>query len=358
MSSGLPTTPRTAAATTAAVLAALAVAPAVLPEFWLTNILDRALIYGIIALSLTFLAHYGGFVSLAQMAIAGVAGYTLAITVPEAIPASRLGLTLSYAAAVPLALLASTVAGLVVGAIAVRTREVYLLMITLAIAVSFYYGVQTNLEYLNGYEGIRNVLGPQVLGLPFRDPLVFHGVTLATAALLYGAVLYVAGSPFGLVLQGIRDNARRMSALGYHVALHRIAAFGLAGLIAGCGGILSTIYNIGISPGQVSTHATIGILIMAVVGGLGHPVGAFVGALIFTLVDTFSASIYDRDRFNTLIGAVFLVIVLVSPDGVVGAVARGRALAQRLAAQGRAAWQRTGRKREALVSPAHPSTDS
>lgn len=358
MSSGLPTTPRAAAATTAAVLAVLAVAPAVLPEFWLTNILDRALIYGIIALSLTFLAHYGGFVSLAQMAIAGVAGYTLAITVPEAIPASRLGLSLSYAAAVPLALLASTVAGLVVGAIAVRTREVYLLMITLAIAVSFYYGVQTNLEYLNGYEGIRNVLGPQVLGLPFRDPLVFHGVTLATAALLYGAVLYVAGSPFGLALQGIRDNARRMSALGYHVALHRIAAFGLAGLIAGCGGILSTIYNIGISPGQVSTHATIGILIMAVVGGLGHPVGAFVGALIFTLVDTFSASIYDRDRFNTLIGFVFLAIVLVSPDGVVGLSGRGRAAARRLAALGSAAWKHSGRKRGALVSPAHPSTDS
>lgn len=355
---GLKNTPRTAAATTAAVLAALAVAPAVLPGFWVTNILDRALIYGIIALSLTFLAHYGGFVSLAQMAIAGVAGYTVAITVPEAIPGSRLGLSLSYAVAVPLALLASTVAGLLVGAIAVRTREVYLLMITLAIAVSFYYGVQTNLEYLNGYEGIRNVLGPQVLGLPFRDPLVFHAVTLATAALLYGAVLYLAGSPFGLVLQGIRDNARRMSALGYHVALHRIAAFGVAGLIAGCGGILSTIYNIGISPGQVSTHATIGILIMAVVGGLGHPVGAFVGALIFTLVDTFSASIYDRDRFNTLIGAVFLAIVLVSPDGVVGLSARGRAAARRLAALGGAAWTHSGRKRGALVSPAHPSTDS
>lgn len=358
MSSGATNTPRAAAVTTAAVLVALAVAPAVLPGFWVTNILDRALIYGIIALSLTFLAHYGGFVSLAQMAIAGVAGYTVAITVPEAIPASRLGLSLSYAVAVPLALLASTVAGLLVGAIAVRTREVYLLMITLAIAVSFYYGVQTNLEYLNGYEGIRNVLGPQVLGLPFRDPLVFHGVTLATAALLYGAVLYVAGSPFGLVLQGIRDNARRMSALGYHVALHRIAAFGVAGLIAGCGGILSTIYNIGISPGQVSTHATIGILIMAVVGGLGHPVGAFVGALIFTLVDTFSASIYDRDRFNTLIGFVFLAIVLVSPDGVVGLSARGRAAARRLAALGSAAWKHSGRKRGALVSPAHPSTDS
>ena len=109
--SSSPNPRRAAAIATGAVLAVLAFAPAVFPEFWLTNIIDRALIYGVIALSLTFLAHYGGFVSLAQMAIAGIAGYTIAITVPEAIPANRLGLSLSYAAAVPLALLASTVAG-------------------------------------------------------------------------------------------------------------------------------------------------------------------------------------------------------------------------------------------------------
>ena len=104
------------------------------------------MVYGIIALSLTFLARYGGFISLAQMVVAGVAGYTLAITVPDAIPAN--GVRLPYAPAIPLALSIATVAGLLIGAIAVRTREIYLLMITLAIAVGFYYFVQTNLEYL------------------------------------------------------------------------------------------------------------------------------------------------------------------------------------------------------------------
>lgn len=307
---------------TAAALAALAAAPFVLPAFWTTNILDRALVYGIIAMSLTFLAHYGGFVSLAQMAVAGVAGYTIAVTVPDAIPANDVGLP--YAAAIPLALAASALAGLLIGAIAVRTREIYLLMITLAIAVSFYFLVQTNLEYLNGYEGIRNILGPTLFGVPFRDLYLFHYATLSTVALLYGLALYIVRSPFGLVLQGIRDNPRRVAALGYNVALHRIAAFGFTGLIAGFGGVLSVIYNIGISPGQISTHATITILIMSVIGGLGHPAGAFVGALIFTLVDTFSASIYDRDRFNTLIGFVFLIIVLASPDGIVGLTARAR----------------------------------
>ncbi len=115
--------------------------------------------------------------------------------------------------------------------------------------------------------------------------------------------------------------------------------------------MLSAIYNIGISPGQVSTHATISILIIAVIGGLGHPVGAFLGALVFTLLDTFSASIYDRDRFNTLIGFVFLVIVLVSPDGLVGLGARSRELAHRIAGAGRTVRGRP------LVSPAHQPTD-
>jgi branched-chain amino acid transport system permease protein len=315
---------------TAAGLVALVSLPFVLPDFWTTNIFVRAMVYGLVALSLTFLAHYGGLLSLAQMVVAGVAGYTIAVTVPAAIPANNL--QLSYALAVPLALVLSTAAGLLIGAVAVRTREIYLLMITLAIAVSFYFFVQANLEYLNGYEGIRNVLGPDIFGVPLRTPIVFYYFALATSAALYALVLYISRSPFGLVLQGIRDNPRRVSALGYSVALHRIAAFGIAGFIAGAGGVLITIYNIGISPGTVSTHSTISILIMAVIGGLGHPIGAFIGAIIFTIVDTFASDIYDRDRFNTLIGAVFLVIVVASPDGVTGLVKRAADLARSLRA--------------------------
>lgn len=309
---------------TAALLALLVALPAIVPEFWTANIFVRTMVYGLIALSLTFLAHYGGFISLAQMVVAGVAGYTIAVTVPDAIPANTF--QIPYALAIPLALALATVAGLLIGAIAVRTREIYLLMITLAIAVSFYFFVQANVEFLNGYEGIRNVMGPDVLGVPLRTPTLFYYTALAASVALYALVLYVARTPLGLVLQGIRDNPRRVAALGFNVPLHRIAAFGLAGFIAGAGGVLLAFYNIGISPGTVSTHATVSILIMAVIGGLGHPIGAFIGAFIFTVVDTFAADIYDRDRFNTLIGAVFLVIVVASPDGVVGLVKRARDL--------------------------------
>lgn len=299
-----------------AVFVVMLVFPLFLPDFWLSGVLGRALIYGIVALSLTFLASYGGFISLAQTMLAGVAGYTVAILAPTAIPVSQNAV--SYWLAMPIALCAGTVAGGVVGLIAVRTRDIYLLMITLALGVGFSLFAQSNTNWLNGYGGIRNVVGPEIFGTSLRTHAVFYYISLLSAALLYLMVLYVVRTPFGMVLQAIRDNHRRVSALGFNVGLHRVAAFGIAGFIAAWGGILITFYNIGITPSSIGITATINILVMSVIGGLGHPIGAFVGAIIFTFIDTFAASIYDRDRFNTLIGLVFLVIVLASPDGVLG----------------------------------------
>ncbi len=310
-----------------ALLAVMLVLPAFIPPFFTGNILGRAIVFGIIAMSLTFLATYGGFVSLAQMMIAGVAGYAVAVLVPGAVPSIVGGVP--YGLAIPIGLLAATLMGLLVGAIAVRTQGIYLLMITLALGVGVQLFIQTNIAWFNGYEGIRNVVGPDVLGMPFRDTYVFYYTTLAIAAALYAMVLYLVRTPFGLALQGIRDNVRRVNALGYHAAWHRIAAFGVAGFIAGWGGLLFTFYNIGISPGSIGLGGTVNILIMAVIGGLGHPIGAFIGAVIFVVFDTFAADLYDRDRFNTLIGAVFLVIVLVSPDGVLGLAKRAGRLFRR-----------------------------
>lgn len=312
---------------TLAGLVVLALLPFLIPPFWTANIVGRSLVYGIVALSLTFLASYGGFVSLAQTMIAGIAGYVIAILAPEAIPAGTV--SASYGIAVPAALVAGTLAGALVGAIAVRTRDIYLLMITLALAVGFSLFTQSNIDWFNGYEGIRNVVGPDLLGVPFRNFYLFYYASLGVAGALFLGILYLVRSPFGLALQGIRDNPRRAAALGYDVALHRIAAFAVAGFIAACGGVLVCFYNIGISPGSVGLGATINVLVMSVIGGLGHPIGAFVGALIFSFIDTFAADLYDRDRFNTLIGMVFLVIVLVSPDGILGLGKRAAALVGR-----------------------------
>jgi len=307
-----------------ALLAVLVALPAVIPPFFTGNILGRAIVFGIIAMSLTFLATYGGFTSLAQMMIAGVAGYAVAVLVPGAVPSIVGGVP--YALAIPLGLAAATAMGLLVGAVAVRTQGIYLLMITLALAVGVHLFIQTNIAWFNGYEGIRNVVGPELFGVPFRNTYLFYYASLTTAAALYAFVLYLVRTPFGLALQGIRDNPRRVNALGYHAATHRVLAFGVAGFIAGCGGVLSTFYNIGISPGSIGLGPTVNILVMSVIGGLGHPIGAFIGALIFVTMDTFAADLYDRERFNTLIGAVFLLIVLVSPDGVIGLAGRAMRL--------------------------------
>ena len=109
-----------------------------------------------------------------------------------------------------------------------------------------------------------------------------------------------------------------MNALGYHVTAHRIAAYAVAGLLAAAGGVLFVWYNGLITPNSAGTSWLINILVIAVLGGMRHPIGAFIGAVVFVLLQTFAIDLIDRERFNLVIGGVFLVIVLFSPDGLLG----------------------------------------
>jgi branched-chain amino acid transport system permease protein len=166
----------------------------------------------------------------------------------------------------------------------------------------------------------------------------------------YFFVKYLVRTPFGIALQGIRDNPRRMNALGYNVTAHRVAAYAVAGFLAAVGGILVVWYNGLITPGSVGTSWMINILIIAVLGGMRHPIGPFVGAVVFVLLQTFSIDaiewvfrvlegmglvFQDKQRFNLVIGAVFLAIVLFSPDGLLGLWSRLRARLERSAASSR-----------------------
>jgi branched-chain amino acid transport system permease protein len=140
-------------------------------------------------------------------------------------------------------------------------------------------------------------------------------------------VKHLVGTPFGVALQGIRDNPRRMQTLGYHVTGHRVAAYAVAGLLAAVGGVLMVWYNSRISPGSVNIGAMINILVIAILGGMRHPIGAFIGAIVFVLVQNFAIDLLGtagRERFNLVIGGVFLAVVLFSPDGLVGLWAKLR----------------------------------
>ncbi len=275
-----------------------------------------ALILGTITLSLMMLAGYGGMISLAQLTVAGLAGYLVAIFGENSVGVMGLGWPwwLTVALAVSLAAIFSAL----IGAIAVRTEGIYTIMITLAIAVAFFYFVRQNYTLFNGFTGFAGVEPPTLFGIYWRNPTPFYYLSLLIATLAFGAVMYISRSTFGLSLQAIRDNPRRMRSLGYNVTLHRIFAYFLSGIIAGTAGVLMVWFNGRISPGSVGIDVVIDILIIAVVGGLRHPIGPFLGAIAFVLLDNFAIDLIDRERFNTLIGVVFLFVILWSPDGLLG----------------------------------------
>jgi len=170
----------------------------------------------------------------------------------------------------------------------------------------------------NGFQGFQRVHAPEVLGISLRDPLPFYYLVLFWSLAGYFFVKYLLRAPFGIALQGIRDNPRRMNSLGFNVTAHRVAAYAVAGVMAAVGGVLLVWYNGLIGPGSVGTSWIINILIIAVLGGMRHPIGAFLGAIVFVLLQTFAIDVFDRERFNLVIGMVFLVIVLFSPDGLLG----------------------------------------
>ena len=298
------------------VLAALLLFPFVATPFITFQVASQALVLGLIALSLTFLGGYGGMISLAQMTVAGIAGYALAVLGHSS--ATEISLGWPWWAAIPVALVVCALAATLIGWLSVRTEGIYTIMITLAIGVAFYYLVLQNYSVSNGFQGLREIYPPKVFGIAWRDPMPFYFLTLACSLAGYGVVRWVIRAPFGIALQGIRDNPRRMNALGYHVVAHRVAAYVLAGLIAAVGGILFVWYNGLITPGSVSMSWLINILVIAVLGGMKHPLGAFLGAIVFVLLQTFAIDLINRERFNLVIGGVFLAIVLFSPDGLLG----------------------------------------
>ena len=297
------------------VLAALVAYPLVASPFFTFQIGGQSLALGIIALSLSFLGGQGGMVSLAQQSVAGVAGYMVAIFGTSIDPIS---LHWPWWLAVVAGLLIATLFATFVGWLSVRTEGIYTIMITLAIGVAFYYLTLQNYSLFAGHRGFNQVHAPTAFETNMRDAVPFYYLALACAVAGYGFIQYLIRSPFGIALQGVRDNPRRMRALGYNVTGHRVAAYSVAGLLAAVGGVLMVWYNNQISPESVGLGAMIDILVIAVLGGLRHPIGAFIGAVVFVLLQNFAIDLIDRERFNTVIGGVFLMIVLFSPDGLLG----------------------------------------
>jgi branched-chain amino acid transport system permease protein len=303
-------------------------APLIFNTYWVGTLLTDALILGILAATLIFLSAYGGMVSLAQVALYGIAAFAIGNLTTTG---NTKGLNLAWSplAAIPVALAVTVLVGLVFGFLARRSFGIYFLMITLTFSViaNLFFGQVTT---LSGFGGISGIPTPAVLGDPSQHPARLYYVALIAALLVYALLRYLARTPFGLTLQGIRDDPVRMSSLGYRVGLHRALAFGLMSAVAGVGGILFAWWNGHVDPVTIGIGNTINVLIIAVIGGLSRVEGAWIGALVFVILNNYVQQIgFVSSRFETVIGLIFLLIVLVSPDGLMGLWSRARALMHR-----------------------------
>ncbi len=325
-----------------AILVFLVVAPPlhVVSNFNLSQVGVRSLWLGIAAASVVFLASYGGMVSLGQTAIYGVAGLTYADLVVK--------LGLSQWPAIFAGIATAVVIGLAVGFVSSRSTGIYFLMLTLAVGViAFYFYLQVS--QLSGQTGLHLDRAPGLVGGDtISHPTRLYYAALIVSAAVYAFIRYLARTPFGIALQGIRDDSLRMRSLGYNVALHRALAFGVGALIASLAGILSVFFNLQISPSSIDINQIIIVLAIAVVGGLTRLEGAWIGATVYSVLfeytqpwashlPSFLQKPLGSERYPTWLGLVFLVTVLVSPGGLMGLWhARVEALGRRLGGAGSA----------------------
>jgi branched-chain amino acid transport system permease protein len=293
-----------------AVVVALALVPLVFSSYFTGAVASRALYLGLAAAGLTFLAGYGGMVSLAQTALYGIAGFVMAKLIVSS------GMDPVLAALVAIAV--GVGFGVLFGAIASGSEGIYLLMLTLALGViTFYYFSQVT--SFGGHEGINGVTTPGFIGDPVRHPDAIYYLILACSVAAYLLIRYVVRTPFGLALQGVRDDPVRMRALGYNVRAHRTLGFAAGAFLAAVAGVLGTWHETRISPGTIDVSATIQLLTIAVIGGLYRIEGAWIGALVYTLLDTYTRGL--TGRFETWIGLILLAILILSPDGITGMAA-------------------------------------
>ena len=302
------------------------IAPLILSGYWIGTLLTQMFLLGIVAASLIFLSAYGGMLSLGQVALYGIAGFVVGNTTTNG---NTKGLNLGWNPwwGVVLGIAIAVFAGLLFGALASRSVGIYFLMITLT------YSVIANLSFgqvtdVSGFGGISGIPTPHLLGSASAHQNRLYYVAFGASAVVYALLRYVVRTPFGLTLQGLRDDPVRMASLGYNVALHRTIAFGFGAFIAAIGGVLFVWWNGHIDPTSIGLAATINVLVIAVIGGLYRLEGAWIGALFFVILNNYSQQIsFIGPRFATLIGVIFLVIVLISPGGLIGLWQRALALA-------------------------------
>jgi branched-chain amino acid transport system permease protein len=321
-------TPRNAAV--AAVIAFLILLPIyahAIGNLFLLSLFTRIVILAMAAVSLNLIMGFGGMVSFGHAAYVGVGGYVVGILAHEGIPSGFVQW--------PLALILSALLALGIGALCLRTRGVYFIMITLAFAQMIYY-IAVALDRYGGDDGLTIYNRSQFAGLAnLSHKTFFYYLCLA---LLFGTVYLIwriVNSRFGLVIQGARSNDRRMNAIGFPTFRYKLACFVIAGTICGLSGVLLANHTDFISPAMMHWTRSGDLIVMAVLGGMGSVFGPVLGAVALLVLEealpqllgvvahllTGREVVAAREYWQLILGPMLLLVVLYARGGIDGMLA-------------------------------------
>ncbi len=294
-------------------LLALALYPMVASSFGL-DLVSKIMVYAILALSLELLVGTTGLVCFGQAAFFGIGAYAAVLLTPSTGPASMVWL-------LPASVLAAGVFALLVGALSLRTKGVYFIMVTLAFAQMAYYVVHDT-PLGGGTDGIYLNDLPTLFGMDLGNPQTLYALIWVSLVLVLGFLSLLQRSRFGRALAGIRVNEQRMRATGFSTYPYKLSAFVISGCLAGFAGFLFAVKDGFVNPEMMSWHLSGALLIMIILGGLGHLHGALVGAFAFTLLqEFFKADAVFGDfakHWHLGLGLSIIACVALLPQGLVG----------------------------------------
>jgi branched-chain amino acid transport system permease protein len=298
--------------------ALLAAFPFVGGKFYV-DLMLTTMIFAIFALSLELLVGRTGLVSFGHAAFFGIAAYVTALLSPQSEAPSVLWL-------LPVVLVVTALAALAIGALSLRTRGIYFIMVTLAFAQMAYF-VFHDMKFAGGSDGrylyVKPVLavGPYTL-VDFDRPLTFYFATLALLVLVYALLAAIGRSRFGHALSGIKANEQRMRAAGFSTYPYKLAAFVLAGALAGVAGFLYAVKDGYVNPEILAWHQSGTVLLMLILGGIGSLRGAVVGAFLFVVLKELfqSEALFGgfAKHWQLPLGLTIIACVALMPNGIIG----------------------------------------
>ena len=294
-----------------AALVALAALPAWVPGTYYINVSSQILFYAIFAIGLNILVGYGGLVSLGHAGLFGIAAYAVGYLLQSG---------LSHPAAILGGLVISLAATAVFAALALRATGIGFIMITLALGQIIWGLAYRWISLTGGDNGINVKTRPAPFGYDLGSAPTFYYTTLIVFLVAVVAVTIFVRSPLGAALKGTRDQPRRMNALGYHVWAIRFWACLLSGLLTSIAGVLFVYYTQFISPQTTALTASAEVLLMVIAGGPATLLGPIVGAALVVVVKNVVSGYLER--WNFLLGAIFVAIVILMPEGLVPGTVR------------------------------------